>query len=355
MAQQNQLTAQQRAALFAQTTRQNLQMLPSDTKQGGATTMQFTLPKARLLSKIMLNVEATVKVTHATNSSISSDKLAPYRILRRVSVDLNNGFSPFVIDGAGLALYNMIRLNPDVVEPSATKRKSLCYFPTIGVSSAGSETKFNFTVELPITLNQRDPVGLILLQNESTQVTVTADIANGSEIFGNQAGYTVEIPSITITPMVETFTLPAVQEAFPDLSVIKLVSSRTETFAGSGQNILKLNVGTIYRKVIMFLEDNDGRPMTEADITSNIDLVFNQADVPYSIRPVLLTHKNCSDLGFTLPEGCYAFDFTNQGIPNLGGSRDYIDTERLTEFWIRFNTNKAGKATIISENLARLK
>ena len=57
----------------------------------------------------------------------------------------------------------------------------------------------------------------------------------------------------------------------------------------------------------------------------------------------------------TLPKGVYMFDFTNQGIVGMGGSRDIIDTERLTMFQIRFNTIKAGRVTVISEKVTRLK
>ena len=48
------------------------------------------------------------------------------------------------------------------------------------------------------------------------------------------------------------------------------------------------------------------------------------------------------------------FDFSDNGIPNYGGTRDYIDTTKLTMFQLRFNSNKAGRCRIVSENLARL-
>lgn len=351
----NTLSAQERSALFAQATRQNLHMIPKQSAADGATSLQFTLPKARLLSKIYLNVEAKVNVKHASEVTVPIPALAPYKLLRRVSVDLNNGFSPFVIGGKEIAMYNMLRLNPGVIVPQAADARGACYLSGGVASVGGTDNTIKFTLELPITLNPRDPVGLILLQNESTQVNVTVDIGQPGDVYDNAAGYTFDLAACSVTPMIETFSLPSIPQAFPDLSVIKLVSSKSESFAGGGQNIVKLNVGTIYRKLIVYVEDTSGVAFTEADITSNIDLVFNQADVPYSIKAELLSHKNALELGYTLPAGMFALDFTNQGIPNLGGSRDYIDTERLTEFWVRFNSTKAGKVTVISENLARLK
>jgi hypothetical protein len=317
--------------------------------------MQVVFPKARLLSKVIVDFEVKVKITHASLTTITVPAFAPYKLLRRISLDLNNGFMPFVIDGVSLAMYNMIRLNPSVIIPQSSNNRGFCYFPAMVVSSSGTVNTYKFSVELPITLNPRDPVGLILLQNEATQVTLNADLVNGAEIFDSPAGYTVAITECTMTPSAETFTIPPTADAFPDLSVIKLVSARTETFAGAGQNVAKLQCGTIYRKLLVYLQKADGTPFDDSEITSNIDLVFNQADIPYSIKPQALAHKNESDLGYALPKGLFVFDFTNQGIPNLGGTRDYIDTEKLTEFWVRFSTQDAGKITVISETLTRLK
>ena len=349
------VSAQERAALFAQATRQNLQTLPAQSVAQESSTVTFTLPKSKLLSKIYLNVEA-VATLKSNIASIARGAFSPFKILRRVSLDLNNGFMPFIVSGRDLIQYNMLRLNPSVYDVQASSKRALNYVGNTA-SAGGTDNAIQFTIELPVTLNPRDPVGLVLLQNETTQVTLTVDVDTLAKAYALNAGNAdvVTFKSMKITPVVETFTIPSVQQAFPDLSVLKLVSSKSDTFAGNGQNILKLNVGTIYRKLIVYLEDNNGVPLSEEDITGNIEMVFNQSDIPYAIDPSVLAHKNTSELGYKLPDGMFAFDFTNQGIPNLGGSRDYIDTEKLTEFWLRFSTVKAGKITVVSENLTRLR
>ena len=354
MASNAKYTVQQRAAMFAQATRQNYQMLPEQVTNAGATTLQFLLPKARLLSKIMVDVEAKVKITHASETEVPVDDFTPYKIIRRMSLDLNNGFSPYVIGGKELAIYNCMRANPELVFPQASNDRGYCYMPELAASAGGTENTMKFTVALPVTLNDRDPVGLILLQSAETNVTLSVDIANGGDILDNASGYTVDIANVRIRPMLETFSLPAVTDAFPDLSVLKLVNSRTDQFAGSGQNIVKLATGTIYRKLAFYVMDENGDPFEDSDFLSNIELVFNQADVNYSINAASLAHLNESQLGFSLPKGVYVFDFSYNGIPNYGGTRDYIDTEQLTEFWLRFNSAKKGKVSVISECLARL-
>lgn len=348
------LTVQQRAQYFAQGTRQNLQMLPEQTATNGAQTLQFSLPKARLLSKLMIDFEVSFKLTHATLTTISTDSFTPYKLIRRLSLDLNNGFSPYVIGGKELAIYNCMRMNPDVIFPQTSNARGYCYMPAFVASSSGTNNSYKFTVEMPVVLNDRDPIGLILLQSNETNVTLSVDIGNAGDIIDNASGYTIALNSCKVRPCLETFSLPASSDAFPDLSVLKLVQSRTEAFNGSGQNVVKLQTGTIYRKLAFYVEDADGAPFEDTDFLSNLELVFNQADVNYSVSAANLAHINNSMYGYTLPKGVFVFDFSYQGIPNLGGTRDYIDTEKLTEFWLRFNSTKGGHVKVISECLARL-
>ena len=79
------------------------------------------------------------------------------------------------------------------------------------------------------------------------------------------------------------------RRAFPDISILKLIAGRNDVFNGGGAATVKLPVGTIYRKLILQFENEDGSPMVDDDFAGNIELVFNQADIPYSIKPTLLT------------------------------------------------------------------
>lgn len=353
MAEGKQISAQERAMYFAQATRQTFQTLPSKRVDTEQNTVQFDIPKARLLSKIILEVEA-VATLKSSAATIALDPMSPYGVLRRISLDLNNGFSPFIVSGKDMYLYSVNRLNPDVLNAQSNPR-GLNYVEN-KASVAGVDARIKFQIVLPVTLNDRDAVGLVLLQNEETNVTLTLDVGllKDAYVLNTGTNDSVTFKSLSITPVVETYTVPPSDIARPDLSVLKIVQSKADTFAGNGQNIVKLNTGTIYRKLVMYFQDDKGLPLKDADFNGNIELVFNTADVPISIKPSVLAAKNHSDLGFTLPEGVYVFDWSNQGIPNLGGTRDYIDTERLTEFWVRFSTTKAGKLTVVPETLSRL-
>ena len=81
---------------------------------------------------------------------------------------------------------------------------------------------------------------------------------------------------------------------------------------------------------------------------------MNTADIPYSISPNMLRKLNLMQSGVALPDGCYFFSFDWQGIIGMGGSRDYIDAERISELAIRFNSSVPGKLTVVSEKISRL-
>lgn len=326
------LNAQQKAQLFAMSTRQNRHMLAKQTATTIPNTLQFSLPKARLLGGLYMKVKVTFP---QKPEGVELEKL-PY-LIRRISLDLNNGFAPFVVSGAELRLYNLVDLNTKNLKDSW------------GVKDV-TDTVYDINFFLPCTTNPRDPIGLILLQNEQTNVTVTCDIGLASE-----AGLEVEPTKVEVKLMSETFSVPAHANAYPDLSVLKLVNGRKDSLPTNGQQIIKLGTGTIYRKLIFRLTDADGEPMEVEDIVSNIQLVFNQADINYDIDPEMLRLLNEKELGCELPKGVYVFDFSNSGgLSNLGGTRDFIDSSNLSEFWLRFNTTKVGKVEIITETLARL-
>ena len=349
------MTVQQRNALFAQATRQNIQGMAKKKITQGATTVSFEIPKARLLSKIWLEIDYKFTLTASTSDTIETNKLTPYAPIRRISLDLNNGWSPYVLDGKSYAVLAGMRQQSHVVFPQEQNEDGFCHCAEyLSAGASGVSNTMRTTIELPLCLNDRDPIGIILAQSPETLIEVKVDFEPESNMIPLPEGVTLTVDEITVQPIVETFSIPAVQEAFPDISVVKLCTSRTEMFAGNGQNLIDLVTGTIYRKIAFIIEDLDGNPFSDDDITSNIDLIFNTADVNYSVPPKLIRHKNELQFGERQPDGVYIFDFSDNGIPNYGGTRDYIDSTKLTMFQVRFNSNKAGRIRIVSENLARL-
>ena len=354
MTQKQQLTAQQRAMLFGAATRQHFQMLGMQEVTGNAQTISYRIPKARILQGMKILVEGKLNIAHASNTAKNHNgKLDLYRCIRRLNVDFNNGFSPIVVSGEDMALVNMLYPNPEMILKSEDNSTLATATEKWACSPEGTDNDFSFVLDVPLAINYRDPVGLVLAQNAETNIDLTIDIANAADMIYNAADFTCKFTSLKVTPMVATFSIPSDTRAFPDMSVLKVVDSRNETFT-TGQSYIKLPTGMIYRKLIFKFENTSGLPLDLEHITSNIELVFNTADVPYSISPKMLKAVNKMQAGTVYPDGCVYFSFDYQGINGYGGSRDYIDAERITEFAVRFTADTAGKVTIISEKLSRL-
>lgn len=347
----NKVTPAQAAQLFAQMTRQNYQMLPSIAGAENAT-VTYNVPKVRLTNRIRMMVEMTLNAKHASATSYTPHPFGAFNFIRKVAIDMNNGFSPFSVSGAQLYMLSLVQDKAETMTPKTSGRGK--HVQGLVSSAAGTDNVVRFIVDLPLTLNDRDPVGLILTQNQETTVTITVDFDTAGKVSNGAAGYTFAANNITITPMVESFSIPAVGEAFPDLSVLKLVQASKQAITGSGLQTFKFPVGTTYRKIVFLVEDANGG-VADASLTGDIELIFNQADRPYKINPKLLAAINQEQFGITLPQGVYAFDMSYQGWSSYGGARDYIDTERLTEFWLQFGANAAGNVTVVYETLSRLR
>lgn len=354
MAGSKEFTPAQRGEMFQYSTRQNYHMMPKQTVYGGGQELRFDLPKARFLANIYIDFIVKIKIKHATKTEVPVDDYTPYKAVQQMSLDCNNGFAPYTIGGVELAIYNAMRLNPSIIFPQSSNPSGYCYMPELKASPEGEENEMRFTVELPITLNKRDPIGLILLQSPETLVTLKVFSQNGNAILNYEDGYDVTVTEFSASPMLETFSIPASEDCYPDISLLKIVNHRQQKFEGAGYNIIVLPTNTVYRKLAFYVTDDKGVPFEDDDINGNIELIFNQTDSNYNCDARMLRHLNELDYGYAMPKGVYIFDFSNNGIPNLGGTRDFIDTSKLTEFWLKFPSKKAGKVHIILEQLSRM-
>lgn len=347
------VTAQERAQLFAASTRQHYQMIGQKEIVGGAQTIEFEVPKARILHNLKVLVEADVKLTGTAGTKAFVHKLSPYDIFRQVVINFNNGFKPIQVSGSELAMNNMLYTEPQMVLPS-TDGKTLCTAPNgLTASTSGTSNKIKFMLDIPIGINYRDPTALVMVQNQETLVTLSLDVGYAGALIGNPADYTADFTSIKVSCMATTYSIPGDSRCWPDFSVLKILSSNNYHIT-QGQNYIVLPGGMIYRKMILKFEDENGAPMSVSDITSNIELILNTADTPYSISPAMLKEIDKMQSGIEFPEGCFYFSWDYQGQNGYGGARDLLDCERVTEFAVRFSSGKAGKLTVIGEKLSRL-
>jgi hypothetical protein len=349
-----QLTPQQRAANFSLATRQYIQSAPGIPFSEGQT-VSYTLPKARFLQKITLQVSGTFVAKHATKTTFTPSVFDRYNLLNMVRLSINAGFNPYQISGAMLALYNKINsyksnfLDGDVFQTNVMQN---------ACSPTGATNNIQFSLELPITINDRDAIGLIMLQDDTTVVQLQIDCATLIQSIMTDTDVVTSAVNITINPVLETYSIPSVATAVPDYSVLKMVNQQLLNVVSAGEMTISLQTALTYRKLFVYIaQDTKMTPMPDANI-SKFQLLFNQADTPYSVSNDYLTYENKKDYQGQIPLGCYVFDFSNQGIANYGGAKDYIDCERMTQFDLKVTfANIVGNSNyiyVVGEKLARL-
>lgn len=342
--QKQQISPAMKAMMFAQSTRQNWQPQPAQAAVE-STTLSFTMPKVRLLSKNTLDISGTFKAAHATLTSLTKARFAPWPFIKAIRVKINNGFNPYQISGKGGYLYEWTAFRGGLTDSITVLGNT--------ASVGGTTNSFGLNIDLTHVLNQRDAVGLVLAQNQETVITVEIDLGTVASLFTDSA-ITISNVSLTANLIEETFSIPAAADAIPDLSVLKLVQDQSYPITATGiTQYIKLQTGLTYRKLLLNFEDGSGNPITDANI-GNIGIVLNTADTPYVIPASILRKMNTKAFEAALPSGVLAFDWSYQGIPNLGGARDYVDTSRLTEFWISFQPGTTGNVQVVSEVLAQL-
>jgi hypothetical protein len=196
-------------------------------------------------------------------------------------------------------------------------------------------------------------VGLILLQNVDTLATLEVQTGAASDI-ATLSGGTVALGNVSVTVLTDTYSIPADPNAVPDISILKSYKGRTETLQ-SGENVIKLPVGQTYRKLWFIIRNGSGVRQADSFVTSPIELVLDQNESPYKIPAQILAGENTKDYDGALPDGLYVFDFATAGdARNLASSRDLIDTQRITEFWLRFSTSGSGTIEYGYETLSKL-
>jgi hypothetical protein len=354
------LSAAQRAANFNLYTRKHMQPLPA-VSGAASSSISITIPKVRLLSNVRLLITGTLTVTHATLTSYVPAVGGPMSLIRNLLVSANNGFNPYQVSGVGMFLLNQLNEVGSITAPlfDTVANVNASRMPNkLGNVAAvgGTANPFQQIVNIPLSLNDRDPVGLILAQNEETVITVQVDFDAAAAAIGTgQVGYTAVLSNLVVTPYIESFSIPTVATAFPDISTLKLVQETNQSIAGSGIQTVKLPVGNLYRKLILYVTNATGAGETDANLSGgDISILINTADNPLKYKPFLLAGMNATSYATPLPNGAYALDFSDQGWPNYSGSRDYIDTSSITEFWLQFTAAAAGNVKVIYELLSRL-
>lgn len=302
---------------FERNTRQKMTPLAALTRPTGGGVSQMEIPKAGLLARIFLQISGSVAGTLSAPNALGMAS-----IIKRVRLLTNSGIDLFNVSGAGYGylLQPWLELNEHLASPANQ------------YNTVVTATTFNLNMVIPAMINQHDPIGMILLQDEQLQVILSveweadATVATGATVTG------------TATPVIEFFTTPPDRADRPRLDVVHQIIEDQIVVSAAGEQIYNAPRGNTYLQLLFGVGIN----ASAADSWSRAVMRINQSDNLYDVTPALMTALVGFRTGLTRGLGQIPFDLLgSDGLGNYGSSRDFINSGLLTDFQVVITTTGA--------------
>jgi len=331
---------------FIDATRQNrrkIGVIPFNGSQRAS----LDLPQTGILANLLIRVAGTLTITNGTGGATlnAAEYGKPFGLIDRVHLTANSGTEIINVTGKGLYLRNLIDINNYLDIPAANMTEAVSGNPVYQFGTSAGANTVEFTLKVPIAVNDRDPIGMILLQNRETLLTLALDWANPSNLFTLTGTASVAFTGNAYVTM-EYFSVPLSDKDYPDLSVAHTLLEDTIAVPGTGDVQYTVPRGNIYQRLMHRVVLN-GAPAGFDDV-SQLTLQYNQSERPYQIdgQDALFIQRNRYKRD--LPKGVYVWDFAYQGQPGYGGSRDLVNSRAITDFLSIVNV--ASSATLGTNN-----
>lgn len=320
------------------------------------------LPQVGYLAKLRLTCFGTI-TTGAAGAGTWDPNFWPFNLFNRITLRTNDGVMLYDTSGYGNLKLNMARKiafvhvqDPPVIlfnNPTTGPQTAVSSYPT---GAIGASTIYNVLVNyiIPVAFSENLSVGLILLQNQATKVTLDMQL-NSFANWGGTAG--LSSVNITVRPSVEYYEVPASPDAQPNTNFVHQVLEDEVGWTSSGEIQWLVPVGGIVSRCWMDFQDvSGGRFVPRSFFTTgdnpntprfgNTFVRYGGANQPeqVDIRTRLLMTRETYRAD--LPQGVILFDFSDgAGSPELGydGSLVY-NTAGLTEFQLAVVVNDAPAA-----------
>lgn len=339
---------------FRQMTQRQFNQLSTVTYNAGSLST-FRLPETGLGARLYINVQGVLNVAlNAGTATLSS--LGIKNLLARLTVRLNDGTILYEMQGWNTKIANIVEFGFDPETTYTTRNFSSAspyQAPSAGAVLSTTTYTVNFTIEVPFINNEKDMLGLILLQNGTTQATVEMQFNpitgadSVSSLVKVTSTATASWNSITITPVLEFYSLPNVNSKDlmpmlkPYLSWLSQWKSEYEAIASPAQYNKKLDRGSVYTHIGHYLLQN--YTPTQTGLLTSFQLSMKGSETPLTIPYDIQTYLERRNYrGVDLPDGCIMHDMDRSfGIPEFGDERDYIDSRQLTELKSVVNFNQS--------------
>jgi hypothetical protein len=195
---------------------------------------------------------------------------------------------------------------------------------------------------LPIALNLKDPLGLIMLQNEQTVVSCQVEFEADATV---ATGATV---TATVTPVMYYFTVPTDARDYPPLAVLHTITEDQQAVGAAGDFTYVLPRGYTYAQVMHGL----GIGHTPGDLFSLLRVRVNQAQFLHEWVPAHMDMVHRYLRGRARPLGGIYVDYLGMsGLGNYGLSRDLVNSAQVTDLAHVLTATAAGTLFTVRRQL----
>ena len=311
-----------------------LKVIQLSTQSGAVGTLaipcSWDFPKTGILAGLHLSISSTL-----VGSITSPNALGTAAIIRRVRLYANSGIS--IIDMSGAGYHYLYRDFIDsYVDP-------VSYDTSRSVIAAGT---FTLDMYFPIAINSRDPLGLIMLQNEQTQLNLQVEFESNANI-----GTSVTSDTVTITPMLEIFAVPVDPKDWPSFQYLHTLTEESLSVAGAGDVVWYWPRGNVYQRVLHGVGINQ----SPADTWSRAKMRVNGGDVISDYTVQYLNAQFARYRGRSRLLGVVPFDLMGtSGLGNYGSARDLFDSSLVTDVASVITTTGAVTFYTVKDQLVNL-
>lgn len=314
---------------FDMATRRKIIKLADLARPAGGGTVFASLPRSGLLGRVFLAVRGSIAGTLTAPNALGKAS-----IIRRVRLTANSGIDIINISGAG---YHYLLRQGQELENDTT--------PQSDARIAVAAGAFNLDMVLPVAINQRDALGLLMLQSEQTVITLSVDFEADATV---ATGATV---TCTVTPYLEVFTVPADPMDWPPLNLIHQVLEDAQAISAAGDFAYSWPRGNRYLQVFHGL----GMGSSPADGFSNVKIRVNQSDFLLDADPKYLDMERAYSTLTQRLSGTILIDMAgSSGLGMYDKARDSIDSSQLTDLASVITATGAGTLYSVRRQLVSL-
>lgn len=319
---------------FGQNTRQNMRDM-NTLAYGAGTTITGAFPRVGYLARVYYRFTGTITVTLGGGTA-TLDAAGPYNLIDRIRVLANSGQDIYSTTGYGNYLLNVASIGQQGYNPrDAGFITSYAHSANVFAAGvAGGANAWQFGGVIPIALNEQSEMGLILLQNEMAQTTLSMQFNQNVYSLSTSVapivvtGAATATATGTIYPMLETFSVPADPNARPDISWLHQILEFQQPIPSTGENTINLIRDNVYVDILHDVILNGVRNTNSID---RLRLVINQSDTPYDFQRNAALQLYRFQYHQDLPAGAFKFPLFYQGNPSFGDERDLVNGRATSE------------------------